>query len=229
MAMHVEVPKGKLSTFKEFTGEYLMIVVSIITALALEHTVQTYHHRHLAREASAKIDAELRQDLRELVGSLAHNRAEAGKVLKLRDMFVEALKQGLSDEKAIAMLRAESKHPLDISINSPTLRREAWDVAVANQSASWMEPEQLEHYAAIYAQMRDVDAIANGGSNKFFDGPQLVNVVSDMQVGRGRAQDVLRALNQILFSYGAINGNLKGLEKSFAQELKLDSTTIARK
>src|SRR5205085_2225137 len=109
------------------------------------------------------------------------------------------------------------------------LRREAWEVAIANQSASWIEPERLEHYAAIYAEMRDIEAISNGGSNKFYDGPQMVNVVSDMQVGRARAQDVLRGLNQVLFAYGSTDGNLEILRKTFAQELKLDSTAIARK
>jgi len=39
--MHVEVPKSH--SFKEFAGEYVMIVVSILTALALENGVHRYH------------------------------------------------------------------------------------------------------------------------------------------------------------------------------------------
>ena len=36
--MHFEVPKAK--KFKEFGGEYVMIVISILTALALEAAVE---------------------------------------------------------------------------------------------------------------------------------------------------------------------------------------------
>jgi hypothetical protein len=49
--MHFEVPKAK--SFKEFGGEYLMIVISIATALALEHSVQTWHRRHMAEQAAS--------------------------------------------------------------------------------------------------------------------------------------------------------------------------------
>ena len=69
--MHVELPKAK--KFKEFGGEYVMIVISIITALGLEHAVQSYHHRHLAHEASVRIEAELRSNLAELDDAITHN------------------------------------------------------------------------------------------------------------------------------------------------------------
>jgi hypothetical protein len=48
--MHFEVPKAK--KFKEFGGEYVMIVISILTALALEQGLEALHHRHLAHEAA---------------------------------------------------------------------------------------------------------------------------------------------------------------------------------
>ena len=48
--MHFEVPKSK--SLREFGGEYLMIVISIATALGIEHMVQTVHHRHKAEEAA---------------------------------------------------------------------------------------------------------------------------------------------------------------------------------
>ena len=80
--MHFEVPKA--SSFKEFGGEYLMIVISIITALALEHGVQTLHHRHLAHEAGTRIDAEIQANVRELDQVLTHNTAELTKLQALR-------------------------------------------------------------------------------------------------------------------------------------------------
>jgi hypothetical protein len=227
--MHVEVHKGKLSTFREFTGEYLMIVVSIITALALEQVVQTYHHRHLAEEASKKIESELRANLHELQGSVTHNHDEEAKARKLRDGFLDDLKQGKSDRVALAALDEKNKHPLSLSVNSPSLQREAWDVAIANQSASWIEPARLERYAALYAHIRDVEAISNGGSNRFFDGPQMINVATDLQLGKASAQDVLRMLNQITVAYSSMNGNLENLKADLAKNLAQPEATVAKR
>jgi hypothetical protein len=218
--MHVEVPKTKLHSFREFMGEYAMIVVSIITALGLEHAVQTWHHRHIAHEATIRIEAELRANLSELDEVLAHNRAEQAKTAKVFDGFLDELRHGVPDKEAIAHLM-EQKNFLSLSVHSPTLRSEAWDVAVASQAASWMEPEQLERYARIYAHMRDNKAIENGSNNKFFDGAQMVNVSTDLKLGRASAPDIARVLNQILNAYGSADGNLELLR---ADMTKADKT-----
>jgi hypothetical protein len=56
-----------------------MIVISIVTALGLEHGAQAWYHRHAAQESSAKIDSEIRFNIRELKSSLDHNQATAAK------------------------------------------------------------------------------------------------------------------------------------------------------
>jgi hypothetical protein len=226
--MHVEVPKNKLHSFREFAGEYAMIVVSIITALGLEHAVQNWHRRHLAHEATVKIEAELRYNLKEVNNSLEHNRTEQAKTMKVFQAFLDDLKHGASDKDAIARLMENPEH-FNLSVNSPTLRHEAWDVAVANQSASWMEPERLERYAGIYAHMRDNQAIEHGSNNKFFDGPQLMNVGTDLQLGRASAQDVARVLNQIVSAYGSVDGNLELLQADLAKSVKAGDTELAHR
>jgi hypothetical protein len=226
--MHVEVPKNKLHSFREFAGEYAMIVVSIITALALEHGVQTWHHRHLAHEASVRIEAELRHNLKDIDDVLAHNRAEQEKTAKLLLGFLGELRQGVPDKVAIAHLM-EHKGFLALSIHSPTQRREAWDVAVASQAASWMEPELLERYAGIYAHMRDNQAIEHGSGNKFFNGPQMINVSTDLQLGRASAQDIARILNQMVNAYGSYDGNLELLRADIARFDKTMETASAHR
>jgi hypothetical protein len=224
--MHIEAPKNKLHSFREFAGEYAMIVVSIITALALEHAVQSWHHRHIAHEASVRIEAELRHNLKEIDVVLAHNRAEQEKTAKVLKSFLEELGQGVPEKEAIAHLM-EHKNFLALSIHSPTQRHEAWDVAVASQAASWMEPELLERYAGIYAHMRDNQAIEFGSANKFFDGPQMVNVSADLQLGRASAQDIARVLNQMVNAYGASNGNLELLRADMTNSGKAMETASA--
>jgi hypothetical protein len=224
--MHVELPKAK--KFKEFSGEYVMIVISIVTALGLEHAVQSYHHRHQAHEAAARIEAELRVNLAELDNSIAHNEKEEKTSEALRRGFVEELRSGASDKTAIEHLLEKHRNEISLSVRVPTLRREAWDVAVANQAASWIEPERLEGYAALYARIRDVTAISNGSGNKFLDGPQFVNVFADLQIGRANAQDVLRILSQIEHAYGAEDGNQVGLRAAIAERLKVATVTAQR-
>jgi len=225
--MHVELPKAK--KFKEFGAEYLMIVISIVTALGLEHAVQSYHHRHLAHEATARIEAELRSNLTELDNTIAHNEKEQQKMLTLRRGFVEELRGGASDKAAIDHLfEKKGDNGVSLSVLVPSLRHEAWDVAVANQAASWIEPEQLEGYAALYAHIRDNRAISNGSGNKFLDGPQFANLFADLQLGRATAQDVLRILNQIEHAYGAEDGNQVQLRDDIAKLLKAGNATAQR-
>jgi hypothetical protein len=115
-----------------------------------------------------------------------------------------------------------------LSVLAPTLRYEAWDVAVANQAASWIEPEQLEGYAALYAHIREYRAISNGSGNKFLDGPQFVNVFADLELGRASAQDVMRILSQIENAYSAEDGNQVGLRDDIAKGLKAVAATAQR-
>jgi hypothetical protein len=194
----------------------------------LEHAVQSYHHRHLAHEASVRIEAELRSNLAELDDAIAHNQKEEEKTRALRVGFVDDLHAGASDKAAIEHLFKKANNAVSLSVRGPTLRREAWDVAVASQAASWVEPKQLEGYAALYAHIRDIDALANGSANKFFDGPQFVNLFADLQIGRADAQGVLRVLNQMEQAYSAQDGNLIKLRSDIAKRVETPSVTAQR-
>jgi len=210
--MHVEVPKSH--SFKQFGGEYVMIVISIITALALEHTVQSLHHRHLAHEAASRIDAEIQANVRELDNVLKHNQTEVARL--------EALA-----EKLRARLQERKDHPngpaqtfdtkVGLSVRVPTLRREAWEVAVASQAASWMSQPQLERYSGLYANMRDVQALMASGSSNFLNGPAMMDVFSNYQIGDGDPKALYRTLRQMISAYTGLDGNLEDLRKEMAK------------
>src|SRR5471032_1999554 len=63
--MHFEVPSLPHSV-KEFAAHYVMIVVSILTALGLEALIAHLHHEHSAENAQHAIETELRTNLSEL-------------------------------------------------------------------------------------------------------------------------------------------------------------------
>jgi hypothetical protein len=225
--MHLEVPKAK--KWKEFSSEYLMIVVSIVTALGLEHGVQTYHHRHQAQEASERIEVELRADLGSVEAALTHNENMRNRIEKLRVALRDEIKRGTPDKTAIEHVLAMDPKGIQIAIHGPTLRHEAWDVAVANQAASFIPPEKLERYAALYAHMRDIDAITNGSGNRFYDGASLVATFVDLDIGTVSARELLHTLQQIEWSYNGADGNLQNLRDDLAGTFGSKSETTAQR
>jgi len=216
--MHFEVPKAK--TLKEFGGEYLMIVISIATALALEHGVQTLHHRHLAHEAADKIDAEIQVNVHELDEALKHNNDQLKIVQATREQLLAGIRDKVDGKVLLKQLTEQQHNKLGLSIMTPSLRREAWEVAVASQAVSWMPQDQLERYSGIYANMRDVQSISASGANNFLDGAGMLNTVSDIQMGDGDAKAVYRMLSQMISAYASTDGNLQALRDNLAKSAK---------
>jgi hypothetical protein len=219
--MHFEVPKSK--KLKEFGGEYVMIVISILTALALEHTVQTVHHNQLAREAGEKIEAELRLNARDVNDVLAHNERDLKEIQRVRAELLQGIRDKVADDVLIARFKTDWKTGIVLGIKVPTLRHEAWDAAVANQAVTWMPDGQLQRYVTAYADIRDVQTLATGGSANFVDGPRMMDTLSDLETGKATPQQMLKALAQLRSAYGSMDGNLQGLLKSLPKA----GTTLA--
>ena len=53
--MHLELPRVRIHSLKDFIKHYLMIVLSILTALGLEAWIEHAHHAHAAEAASRPI------------------------------------------------------------------------------------------------------------------------------------------------------------------------------
>jgi hypothetical protein len=211
--MHVEVPKSH--SFKEFGGEYLMIVISIITALALEHGVQSWHHSHVAHEAAARIDAEIKANVEELDLVLKHNDAELLKLKTLNDELLASIRNKTASPAMLEKLNLAERTAL--SVHSPSLRREAWEVAVASQAASWMSQSELERYSALYANMRDVQAINDGSGNNFLNASAMLDTFSNFRMGDGDPKAVYRTVVQMMNAYSSADGNLQNLRDSLAK------------
>jgi len=206
--MHFEVPKSK--TLKEFGGEYVMIVISILTALALEHAVQAIHHKQLAHEASEKIEAELRLNAKDVRDVLAHNETDLKEIKRVRAELLQGIQDKVADDVLMAHFKSDWKGGLVLSITVPTLRHEAWDAAVANQAVTWIPDEQLQRYVTAYADIRDVQMLSTGGT-QFIDGPRMMDTMSDLEIGRATPQQMLGALAQVRSAYSSLDGNLRGL------------------
>jgi hypothetical protein len=228
--MHAEVPKkGALASLKTFIAEYAMIVISILTALGLEHAAQSWHRKHLAHEAAERIQEEVTYNLSELQSSIKKNDAELKKFAELRTFMKDGLEESADkvgqakteyDKEFRIKMKERVSADLNFSANAPTLRREAWEVAVASQTASWMEASLLQRYSSIYAVQRDTNSMV-AQSMAMINGPTIIGAIPHLELkakDKGdRDREIYVLVTDIFFQLNVIQANLKALESSIKE------------
>ncbi|MHA6205068.1 hypothetical protein ACXU4B_11630 [Dyella soli] len=181
--MHFEVPKIRMHTFREFAQHYLMIVLSILTALGLEQWIESVHHRHAAENASMQIDAELRGTLDDIHKSMDANTQKLAPLRALNEAITADVRNGVPDQEINRHIQA-MKDKFLLSINWPTFPSQAWDVAVANQSATWIATEKLHKYAGAYAIQREAANWMAYKSTLALDAPRMVELRTRIRLGK---------------------------------------------
>ncbi|GLQ90911.1 hypothetical protein [Dyella flagellata] len=211
--MHLELPEKPLKTLGDFLKHYLMIVLSILTALGLEAWIEHAHHTHAAEIGSRQIEAEIRTNLAEVQGSLQQDTEQLQLLDKIRASVVQDLKSHLPDDVVKQHILAQAGDHFDLRMNFPSLRHEAWDVAVANQSASWIEAARMQRYSAAYASQRDALTAMAENTTLLTSGMHLADMVADLQTGEVQPREFLHTVSQMTaLQQQAVNG-LKTLEK----------------
>lgn len=218
--MHIEFPEARLDSLKQFMRHYLMIVLSILTALGLEQVIVAAHERTAAREASEQIEAEIRTNLDEVRLAYEEDEAQSKALANLRDMVSDSLKAHQPDAEITAsILEATRAKGLNLNLEWPTLRHEAWDVAVANQSASWIQPEKMKGYSAAYAYQRDASVGMTTDIHLLIDGPRLIDTITDLHAGTVDPRSFLHVAGQMAMMLNESRNNLRQLEKRLEQAL----------
>lgn len=213
--MHIEPPHGRIQSFRAFLGHYLMIVLSILTALGLEEWVQHAHRLESGRQAQASIEAEARENLKNLHRWMAINATRQESLEKWSKVIGDALKSGLPDAKIRKDIIAPSAK--DIEISGPAwgeFRHAAWDVAIANQSAAYVDPARLALMSELYSRQQLLTNILPVLTSGFIKFDQLVNVTTDLQMGEIDPRTLLHTLNQVGESVKEANQNMQSVEKS---------------
>lgn len=205
-------------SLRRFAGEYVMIVVSIVTALAFENGVRYLHQTREAQEAARNLDAEIAVNIAEVHEVVLENEAEIKRLRHLRDVLLTDIRAGVTDREALNHTMQESKMRFDISFSTPSLQREAWDVAVANQALSNMPQDQLQRYARVYAAMRDMQTLFQATTNSFADLPRLSDTMSNLELKDITPNELYRALTQMSFVHESNLNNLRRLEKQLREE-----------
>ena len=212
--MHIEPPTGRIQSFKAFLGHYLMIVLSILTALGLEEWVQHAHRLEAGRQAQETIEAEARENLKNVHRWMAVNVTRRESLEKWSRVVGDALKSGMPDAKIRKDIIAPSANAIDIS--GPAwgdFRRVAWDVAIANQSVAYVEPARLAAMSELYSRQQLMTNVLPLVSTGFVKFDQLVIVMTDLQMGNVEPRTLLHTLNQVSESVNEANQNLQSVEK----------------
>ena len=213
--MHFELPNLPHS-IKEFATHYFMIVVSILTALGLEAAVERLHHKHAAEAAQQAIESELRNNLADLRESDAKTLQRLTPLQQLCDKLIKDFDDGVPAAQIKQEMAERVKARIDFGVYYPTLRHEAWDVAVANQSASYMEPETLRRLSVAYAAQREVN---QASLTVFVNVPAYLNALTDARVGAADPHEFLRSMRQAQATVRSAHSKFLELEKELEQDL----------
>ncbi len=219
--MHFELPQKASANIKEFAVHYLMIVVSILTALALEEWLQGLHHRHAGLAAQGEIEAEIRANLVEVKEAHRRNGERLAVLDALGTTLTGELKAGTPAATIKAQIVAPAAATLAVGMSLPTLRREAWEVAVADQSAQYIEVQALHRYAAAYAMQRELSSQALSGSMSLLNGAHLVDTMVDASLGQASPQDFLHVVYQMVAALKASQSNLQDIEGRLSSVVSL--------
>ncbi len=135
-----------------------MIVLSIVTALALERGAVAIHDASAARDSRARIEAEIARDDAQLVQCERINAADVKAIEGVLKLLVAALHDGHVSQAAMApFLKPIAEH---FNVTTPSWQHDAWDTAIADQSASHMASADLRRYAEIYTTAREMNSLA---------------------------------------------------------------------
>ena len=214
--MHFEPPNTRLASYKDFAKHYLMIVLSILTALGLEAWIEHAHHARAAAEASQRMNGELRKVLGNIEQSIAIDQKGLA-TLQALDAQVAADLSAKLDSATINRKIQASRNDFKLDSNWPTLSTVAWDAALANQSAGWIDASALQRYSNAYTAEQELGTWLQHDSTLVLNAPHLVDTHTDLQTGHPvDPYDFLRSLRQMEMMLGSVVSHLHYAAKRIA-------------
>lgn len=201
-----------------------MIVTGILTALALEHVVVAHTHALAAQQSQQRIVEEIRFNLTETRAAFESNKAYQKKMLDIQSQLKKDILDGESKQKINSRLLADlNTKGFAIELNWPVLRHESWDVAVANQSASYIEPGLLRRYSAAYSARESATTAARSVESLFI-GSRTSDAITDLQLQRGDPADFLKMLANMNWALSAAQNNIAELQKQLEAALAAEAS-----
>ena len=152
LAMHVEPLEKLPRSVREFLSHYAMIVLSILTALALEQVLLGLEHHHEGERAKAEIEQEIASNRHEVEESIKVTRDTAMAWEKMLAATVADVQAGRSTNDSRLATIAEARHQFRDAV--PPLKTAAWDAALSSHAVDYLDHDDLTRYSELYATQR---------------------------------------------------------------------------
>ena len=151
-AMHVEPLEKLPRSVREFLSHYAMIVLSILTALALEQAALSLEHRHEGARAKEEIEQEIASNRATVEDSLKVTRGYRRDWQALLARAAAGVKDGTSTNESRLAILTQAGHRFGDA--TPALKTSAWDAAIASHTVDYLDHEDLSRYSQLYALQR---------------------------------------------------------------------------
>ncbi len=222
--MHVE-PLDKLPrSVREFLAHYSMIVLSILTALALEQVALGLEHRHEGSRAKEEIEQEIASNRTMVEDSLKVTREYQRDWQALLTQAAAEVKAGTStNDSRLAILNRAAHRFGDAT---PALKTSAWDAAVSAHAVDYLDHADLTRYSQLYAFQRFFsqatwDTVRDNAARNLSDLslPALTGTADPVQT--------LAILNSRVRALGIIGSQLSQIDDALKATAALDSPEAA--
>jgi hypothetical protein len=222
--MHVEPLEKLPRSVREFLSHYAMIVLSILTALALEQVALRLEHRHEGARAQEEIEQEIASNHKAVQDSLAITQANA----KAWDALLERTiadthsGQGTNASRVATLVDAQR---LFLDALAP-LKTTAWDAAISDHSVNYLDHELLTRYSELYATQRFFsqamwDTVRDSGLRNLSD------ITRAIYLDKADPGETVAALNQRVLVIHIIESHLRQLDDAFKGEAGQDRAPAA--
>lgn len=226
--MQFGLPRVSANSLKGFLGQYLMIVLSVLTALALDAWVQHAQHAQAAAEAGSQIKAELRANLEDILRTRAHDARRLKALEQLRGSVLRDMKAGLPDTVIEQHIVARSGD-FWFGLNTVDPRHEAWDVAVANQSIGWIDKASLQRYATLYARLNEYRSKSALNLRVNMQGLRPNDLALALEIGKVQPQRFMQGLNGMTTALHDAVVMLDGLQQDYRKDMPVLFASVQEK
>ncbi|MDR3702940.1 MAG: hypothetical protein P4L56_25060 [Candidatus Sulfopaludibacter sp.] len=166
--MEIHAPHEPILSFREFLVHLSMVTVGILIALALEQSVEAYHHHELAEEAKANMTTEIADNKRELDNHLTG----LDKIQKQRDDDIRVVDQLLAHQHLRELT-------IGLGFSGPTLNSASWTTASSVGALAYMEYGTVKRFAEVYKLQDLYERLQNDEINDVQKGVGMLASLKD--------------------------------------------------
>lgn len=212
--MEVHVSRERISSWKDFLVRYLLVFAGIASAWAVDRWNEWRQHRRVAEQTGVTLREELKGNLAEVREARQFDADQVAHAdVFLRDL-TSALKSGAVGRETVDRLLGRWDGRLQESL--PSIRRSAWEAAIAGQAVATLDPGELRKFAGAYAELRRIEGSGFGPRS---DGGELQGRYAQWELERTLGQADLAELARIVVRWEGRMRYEMGLMQAVEQTL----------